>query len=998
MEQHINKVNATTRDYRGNKSVLNQRVIEGVSQTIYDLSTDLQLEESTPKTIIINNVENGSIFLPNAKTLLSGWKITIINESTIKDCNIYYYNTSTLFASVAKNRMIEILFLGKENNEDEQGKWKVVILSENIVNDTDIYTTDIYSTTKLRYNDLGSSFTYNKLLIKLEKNKPIKSIYVKTNEQFSGANVNLNIGLIDNLSYFYENLDLTQDLTQRDLFNEIVDPNNAQYIIGNFFIPNVSTNSWTSITSNISDKITCAYFNDGKYILQANDTLYFTSSLSSNITFSTKSISDFGFDSYSEYSLQFESSTQTYYFFGVKNNRLCYTASTDNGVSWASTLIINEEFEIDDIKYITKIYNEDNHKWFISATVDNNAHIIYIDDIGLPSSWSLFPLKYNDTFIEDINNITCDFSHLIINTDTATYYSINNGYSLNLLESYNSVIYKIKYINNIWIRFPYNDVDGYSFKYAFEFNTNINSWTEKQLPDNVINDNTMHVNYILDFNYTDGIWSIFRNYQPLDNPQHFDLFLSTDLFNTMTPIDTTSFNGDKLTCICGNGSSGYLVTGDNGKLSYSSVNSSFIDLNAGEVEIIIEYVDSVNPINLLNPIIQGQIMPLGTVIHYPFARTIPAGYVRLDGTKIKNVKNDFPEFYDLLQKNPQMILGGNSPQIKSDGGFDGSYYEITLDTGNTSAWKQLVQNSEGNYPKFVWVNNTDIRTPVINCFVRGFTGDMFSDFAQYYQDGVPNITGSLPNGNERNNWNPTGAFYKLSSTNTTAYNGTANPNSIGFDASRSNLVYGRANEVRPKNITYPYIMAYYHTVQNTGTYNLQTMGELLDKLDADIILAKNTINDLTRKVPAGTIAPYAGNTLPDGWLWCNGTSYFRSTYNELFDKIGTIYGDDGGNPEKFNVPKIDDNRFIEGVNNNENNKKNAGLPNITGTLHWWYTGGLDQVDGAFAADSYRHADGGGGGGHNSIGVTFNASRSSSIYGNSSTVQPKAIRLRYIIKY
>lgn len=48
--------------------------------------------------------------------------------------------------------------------------------------------------------------------------------------------------------------------------------------------------------------------------------------------------------------------------------------------------------------------------------------------------------------------------------------------------------------------------------------------------------------------------------------------------------------------------------------------------------------------------------------------------------------------------------------------------------------------------------------------------------------GLPNITGTLPNGNEHNNYSPTGAFYKLSTKNSTAWEGTAYPNSIGFNA------------------------------------------------------------------------------------------------------------------------------------------------------------------------------------------------------------------------
>ena len=992
MEQHINKINAATKDYRGNKSVLNQRVIEGVTSG-YDLSTDLQLKENISKTIIINNVLDGKIFLPNAQTLLSGWKITIINESTDKDCNIYYYDSDLLFTSVAKNKMTEIIYLGAENDSDEQGKWKVVILSESVINDIDIYTTNVYSTTKINYTDLGASFTYNTILAKINKNTPIKSIYIKTNEQFKGVNVNLNIGLLNNLSYFYNNLSLNVDLVQRDLFNEVIDPNLDQLIIGNFIIPGATTNNWTAITSNITETITSLQFNGTNYVLQSDNTLYITNTLSANITFQTKSIVDFGFDSYSEYSLQYEQQTGLFYFFGVKDGRICYTTSQD-GLIWNSELMQNDEFEIDNIKFITKIYNETNDKWFITATKDNNPYIIYIDDIIIPSTWSRYELKYNDTFIENINNIACDFDNLVINTNTDTYYSTDNGITLNLLETYNdSKIYKFKYINNRWIRFIYNDANSNSFKYIFGFDSNINNWETKVLPDNINSD----TNYMLDINYSDGIWSIFRAYQSLEE-QNFDLIISTDFFNTILAINTADFSGKELTCINGNGTKGYLLAGEDGKLSYSDVNSSFTSLTQGSVEIIIEYADNINPVNLLNPIIQGQIMPLGIVIYYPFARTIPAGYVRLDGTKIKNVKNKFPEFYDLLQSNPQMIYGGNSPIVQSDDGSDYNYYDISKDNSNNSVWKNLVKNNDGNYAKFVWVNDNDIRTPVIDCFIRGFVGDITTDFAQYYNDGLPNITGgvNITNGGG----NGYGAFnYPTGNGNLIQASTVAGNNGFNFNASRSSLIYGRANEVRPKNITYPYIMSYYHTIQNTGTYNLQTMGKLLEKLDADIILAQNTINDITRKIPAGTIVPFSGNDLPLGWLWCNGGSYLRATYVDLFDKIGTIYG--AADDEHFYVPDISDNRFIEGTSNNENSKVNAGLPEIqTDSIFAWRANLIAFIDGPiYKNDSNLFSINHGNGSYNYTSIaSFKASRANPIYGNSSTVQPKAIRLRYIIKY
>jgi len=69
---------------------------------------------------------------------------------------------------------------------------------------------------------------------------------------------------------------------------------------------------------------------------------------------------------------------------------------------------------------------------------------------------------------------------------------------------------------------------------------------------------------------------------------------------------------------------------------------------------------------------------------------------------------------------------------------------------------------------------------------HGHTGSATWAGEHTHTRGSMNITGIFPNGNERNNFNPTGAFYKHASmTNTTAWDSTAYPNSIVFDASRS---------------------------------------------------------------------------------------------------------------------------------------------------------------------------------------------------------------------
>lgn len=165
--------------------------------------------------------------------------------------------------------------------------------------------------------------------------------------------------------------------------------------------------------------------------------------------------------------------------------------------------------------------------------------------------------------------------------------------------------------------------------------------------------------------------------------------------------------------------------------------------------------------------------------------------------------------------------------------------------------------------------------------------------------------------------------------------------------------------------------------------------------------------DTTYFNPTGSIIAFAGNTLPDGYLLCDGSKVSRTTYKKLFDVIGTTYGEGDGSAT-FNLPNLTD-KFIQG-SNTVGTVKNAGLPNITGALSTYNNSILslfNNVTGCFKRDkpkdsslsyddlpentSQYAADYCNGG-------IFDASKSNAIYGNSTTVQPPAVTMRYIIKY
>lgn len=145
----------------------------------------------------------------------------------------------------------------------------------------------------------------------------------------------------------------------------------------------------------------------------------------------------------------------------------------------------------------------------------------------------------------------------------------------------------------------------------------------------------------------------------------------------------------------------------------------------------------------------------------------------------------------------------------------------------------------------------------------------------------------------------------------------------------------------------------------------------------------------------GVIQAFSGNTVPNGYLLCNGASYKVADYPDLYAVIGNTYG---GDTENFNVPNLVD-KFIQGSTTSGTEKK-AGLPNITGG--WMPSVPVNYqnyVSGAVTAETKSSGLVSSSGTQAAPGVGFkiDASQSSAVYGKSTTVQPPALTMVYIIK-
>lgn len=211
------------------------------------------------------------------------------------------------------------------------------------------------------------------------------------------------------------------------------------------------------------------------------------------------------------------------------------------------------------------------------------------------------------------------------------------------------------------------------------------------------------------------------------------------------------------------------------------------------------------------------------------------------------------------------------------------------------------------------------------------------------------------------------------------------------------------------------VLTFDDLTDGTTKVNINKTGITTPKLVSDSIqdssgyayLTKDAADELygNQDNLVGEIKWYAGSSVPNGYLLCNGSTISRTTYAKLFAAIGTTWGTGNGSTT-FTLPNLI-NRVPWGAST-AGNYKAAGLPNITGTLggikcrNSSGASGFSTYSGAFTKNTTN----------TEIGywsstmadtsaanvVNFNASSSNSIYGNSSTVQPPAATLMPIIKY
>ena len=179
--------------------------------------------------------------------------------------------------------------------------------------------------------------------------------------------------------------------------------------------------------------------------------------------------------------------------------------------------------------------------------------------------------------------------------------------------------------------------------------------------------------------------------------------------------------------------------------------------------------------------------------------------------------------------------------------------------------------------------------------------------------------------------------------------------------------------------------------------NFKAISEEVESLAQNVVNNKSSLQaiiDTQIKNLENTARPIGqpifrlNNILYDDEIRLEGAEVSQTDYKNLYDIYGSTYGTAASG--KFKLPDFR-NRAVYGASGF--GYLSAGLPNITGTFS-----GHDSAGGAFwvSGGSEWHGNRNNNGQKHTI--SFNASRSSSIYGASSTVQPPAIKVRVVTRY
>lgn len=350
-------------------------------------------------------------------------------------------------------------------------------------------------------------------------------------------------------------------------------------------------------------------------------------------------------------------------------------------------------------------------------------------------------------------------------------------------------------------------------------------------------------------------------------------------------------------------------------------------------------------------------------------------------------------------------------------------------------WQAKV-TSDGFCPFYSTGNGTsNYRMPLVEGVHPKFVAAL-QEVGEYTEAGLPNITGIQPL-----RWNNTlghagsvplggdgsGALYRttdplgvnITYSNSDSTAGKEITNTLGFDASLSNTIYGNSDTVTPPSIN---IIVGEYVVSTQSIYS-NTTQNILDRLES---LEGST------KLPIGIAIPYTGKDVPAGFLRADGSVY--NNVNKIFPNFWEWLINSGLTVPLANYTLVEGSCGFYGIDETTGTVRmptlaagvfgtitaeqygqavQAGLPNITGHFDIMMNGAIVDNNirsaltavntaGAFYPVQTANTDwhlaqsnvASNQNGHKT--PYFDASRSSAVYGKSDTVTPSHVKYPWII--
>lgn len=196
----------------------------------------------------------------------------------------------------------------------------------------------------------------------------------------------------------------------------------------------------------------------------------------------------------------------------------------------------------------------------------------------------------------------------------------------------------------------------------------------------------------------------------------------------------------------------------------------------------------------------------------------------------------------------------------------------------------------------------------------------------------------------------------------------------------------------------------YYLENETYRKNEWVLGENNDKKEIyQSLIEDNLNNELSnsnawKKVNFGFLIGQPiitlDNSLEENEIWLEGAEVSKANYPNLY----AIYGDTYGAPSDTNNFILPDfrNRAIWGADGF--GYLEAGLPNITGTIAFSGLQWVSNATGVFTSSTLSNGNTAPHQSSTRYRLNLDASSSNSIYGNSETVQPPAIKVRVKTKF